>query len=433
MGKVRSEDFVSGLLSFIDRSPTPFHAVAALKEILLAGGFTEYYENDVWDIAPGSSGFVVRNQSALAIFQMGDSGTPECSGFRIIAAHTDSPSLKLKHQASQLLAGNLRIPIEVYGSTIHSSWFDRPLGIAGRVVDLQELVSEPHLVCSKNPLAVIPSLAPHLNREINDGFRYNPQQHLSALFGKGSIEELMAMLLPKKRKGLVLEDLVAELFLYDTELSCRSGLQQQLIMAPRLDNLASCYAAVEALQKMKPGRHPRIVFLADNEEVGSLSMQGANSLFLRDFLSRLLPPKNSADELFLRSLANSSILSADAAHALHPNFVDAHDPAYAPELNRGVVIKHNASLRYASNAISQAALLRQCRKQQVPIQFFAARSDRGCGSTIGPFCAAQLGVQTLDLGMPMWGMHSCRETTGAEDPIFLRDAFVAFWNEAGDE
>jgi aspartyl aminopeptidase len=429
MKNLSSEDFVSGLLSFIDSSPTPFHAVAGLKEILLSTGFKEYCERDSWNMGPGSAGFAIRNQSAIAIFQMGEEAFSGRSGFRIVAAHTDSPALKLKYQAWQSSDGSLRIPVEVYGSAIHSSWLDRPLGVAGRIVDLRGPVSQPQLVCSGRPLAVIPNIAPHLNHEINDGFRYNPQQHLAALFGKGEINELLAALLPKRKKSLSLDDLVAELFLYETEAGCRSGLGEQLILAPRLDNLASCYAAVKALGKMRPGKQTRIIFLADNEEVGSRSMQGANSSFLRDFLFRLLPKKEASQELFLRLLANSSILSADAAHAQHPNFADAHDPSYAPELNRGLVIKHNASMRYASNAISQADFLRKCREKQIPVQYFAARSDKGCGSTIGPFCSALLGVQTLDLGLPLWSMHSCRETTGKDDPGFLRDAFTAFWNE----
>lgn len=429
MKKLDSHDFVPGLLGFIDGSPTPYHAVAGLRKILISAGFREYHENEAWDVAPGSAGFVVRNQSALAIFQMGEGAPLAKTGFRIIAAHTDSPALKLKHQAAQSTGGCLRIPVEVYGSTIHSSWLDRPLGVAGRIVDLDSPAAEPVLVCSGQPLAVIPNVAPHMNRDVNEGFRYNPQQHLAALFGKGTVEELFANLLRKKKKLPSSDALVAELFLYETEAACLTGLQQQLILAPRLDNLASCYAAVSALCKMPPGRHPRILFLADNEEVGSVSMQGASSPFLRDFLSRLMPQKQAPDDLLLRMFAQSILLSADAAHALHPNFPEAHDPAYAPELNRGVVIKNNASQRYASNAVSQAALLRQCRENQIPVQYFAARSDKGCGSTIGPFCSALLGIPALDLGLPLWGMHSCRETTGKEDPLFLHNTFDAFWNE----
>ncbi len=424
-----SHDYVSDLLGFIDASPTPYHAVAGLKKTLLSAGFREYDESEVWDVEPGSAGFVIRNQSALAIFQIGDAGLSAKMGFRIIAAHTDSPALKLKHQAAQTSGGSLRIPVEIYGSTIHSSWLDRPLGVAGRIVDLDSSAAAPELVCSGQPLAVIPNIAPHMNRDINEGFRYNPQQHLAALFGKGTLQELFANLLPKKKKLPGSEALVAELFLYETERACLTGLSQQLILAPRLDNLASCHAAVSALCNLKPGKHPRILFLADNEEVGSTSMQGANSPFLRDFLTRLLPRKTATDHLLLRMLAQSSLLSADAAHALHPNFPEVHDPAFAPELNRGVVLKHNASLRYASNAISQANLLRQCRKYQIPVQYFAARSDKGCGSTIGPLCSALLGIPALDLGIPLWGMHSSRETTGKEDPLFLRTAFDAYWNE----
>jgi aspartyl aminopeptidase len=429
MKKSASQDFVTGLLGFIDASPTPYHAVANMAGTLKAAGFQEYNESESWDIEPGQAGFVVRNQSALAIFQMGETALSAETGFRIIAAHTDSPALKLKHQAAQMTGGCLRIPVEIYGSTIHSSWLDRPLGVAGRIVDLDDPAAVPELVCSGQPLAVIPNVAPHMSRDINEGFRYNPQQHLAALFGKATLEDLFAKLLPKRKKRPSPDALVAELFLYETESACLTGLTQQLILAPRLDNLASCYAAVNALCNMKPSKSSRVLFLADNEEVGSTSMQGANSAFLRDFLTRLMPRKTAGNDLLLRMLAQSSLLSADAAHALHPNFPEVHDPAYAPELNRGVVIKNNASLRYASNAISQAELLRQCRKNQIPVQYFAARSDKGCGSTIGPLCSALLGIPALDLGLPLWGMHSIRETTGREDPVFLRNTFTTYWNE----
>ena len=421
-------DEATDLLTFIDQSPTPFHAVENLQKKLLAAGFREYRESEAWSLAAGACGFVVRNQSALAVFRMGQSRQLEESAFRIVAAHTDSPSLKLKCQAAQSASSGLRIPVEVYGGTIHSSWLDRPLGVAGRILALDAGAKAPRLVCSSQALAVIPNIAPHLNREINEGFRYNAQQHLAALFGNGTLQDLYAQLLKTKKKPAP-DSLVAELFLYDREPGCFVGLQQDLILAPRLDNLASCYAAVIALCKIPAAKHSQILFLADNEEIGSVSMQGANSSFLRDVLSRLLPDGKNREEILLRILAGSALLSADAAHALHPNFPEVHDPAYSPQLNRGIVIKSNASLRYASNAISQVALLRQCRQAKIPVQYFAARSDKGCGSTIGPVCSALLGVQGVDVGIPLWGMHSCRETTGREDPQFLQKTFAAFWQE----
>ena len=417
----------SSLPSFIAASPTPFHAVQAVSTALAAAGFQAFSERDAWDLSPGMTGFVQRNHSALIAFRIGQSCEPGRGGFSLIGAHTDSPALKLKLRGSQHQAGTLRIPVEVYGSSIDSTWLDRPLGIAGRIWALDHPDEKPLLVDSRQAMAVIPNLAIHLNSSINEGFAYNRQQHLAALFGDCKLEDLLQALLGRKAPAS-LDELSDELYLYVNEAPQWVGLQGDLLSAPRLDNLASCQAALCALLAASPGEATQVLFLADNEEVGSVSAQGANSSFLRDILWRLTPGTPQSEENLLRHLSASWMLSADAAHALHPSYPDTHDPSYSPVINRGIVVKNHASLRYASNAISQGRLLRLCRQAGIAMQFFTSRSDKPCGSTIGPTCSAHLGIPAVDLGIPVWAMHSCRETAGRRDLDSLTAVFTAFWS-----
>jgi len=417
----------SSLPGFIAACPTPFHALQTICTALEAGAFQLFSERDAWDLSPGSTGYVQRNQSALIAFRIGQSREPGRGGFSLIAAHTDSPCLKLKLRGSQYQAGTLRIPVEVYGSSIDSTWLDRPLGIAGRIWALDHASERLLLVDSRKAMAVIPNLAIHLNPSINEGFAYNRQQHLAALCGDCKLEDLLQALLGRTAPASLAE-LSDELYLYANDAPQWVGLQGDLLSAPRLDNLASCQAALCALLAAPPSEATQVLFLADNEEVGSVSAQGANSAFLRDILWRLAPGEPQSEENLLRHLSVSWMLSADAAHALHPSYSEAHDPAYSPVLNRGIVLKSHASLRYASNAISQGRLLRLCRQAGIAVQFFTGRSDKPCGSTIGPTCSAHLGIPAVDLGIPIWAMHSCRETAGRRDVDALTAAFAAFWS-----
>ena len=417
-----SNDIAPDFLAFLNTAPTVFHVTAALQEKLLAAGFESMDESHSWSLEPGQAGFVTRNGSALLAFRLADKANSTTAvPFHIVAAHTDSPALKLKLHAAKMQAGSLRIPVEPYGSFIYGSWLDRPLALAGRIVDADLQV---RLVDSKRALALIPNIAPHMQRNINEGFAYNPQLHLAALFGEANLPGLMAML-QEDQKAPFSEALLAELFLYEPEAACLAGMNQDLLVAPRLDNLASSYTAIEAICASRPSKVHQVVFLADHEEVGSRSAQGADSAFLRDIITRLLG-KDGQTEILSRSLAGSFLISADAAHALHPNFMDAHDPDYAPLLNQGVVIKENASQRYAGNLPAQAWLHALCRQADMPLQYFQARADRPCGSTIGSTCASLLGVQAIDMGIGLWAMHSSRETAGRKDLQQLKKLFQVF-------
>ncbi len=415
------------LPQFIAAAVTPFHVRQIISDALRAGGFQEFSEREAWQLTPGKTGFVQRNQSALIAFRIGSSSEPGRGGFNLIAAHTDSPGLKLKLRGAQRQAGTLRIPVEVYGGPIDGTWLDRPLGIAGRIWELERDTENPRLVDSRRALAVIPNLAIHFQRPNDEGIVYNRQQHLAALCGAGELEELLEELLGTKPPA-DLADLSEELYLYAIEKPQLLGLHGDLLSAPRLDNLASCQAGLIALLKAPPQSATQVLLLADNEEVGNRSAQGADSSFLRDILWRLAPGVPASEENLLRHLSASWMLSADAAHALHPNYPEAHDPSYGPVINGGVVVKSHASLRYASNAVSQGRLLRLCRQSGLPVQFFTSRSDKPCGSTIGPTCSARLGIPAVDLGIPLWAMHSCREIAGCQDQKALQAVFAAFWS-----
>lgn len=425
MSTLSKFDFSSALFNFLDSSFSTFHTVKNLRNLLLSAGFIELSEKAAWELSPGDCAFVIRNQSSILAFRQGDFSTVSPS-FRIALAHTDSPGLKLKCHAAEQCSSGLRIPVESYGGLINSSWLDRPLGVAGRITLLDSEETEPQLVVSDRALAVIPNPAIHMLNSINDGFKYKPQTHLAALFGEAQLKDLYYELLEDKEAAE--KELVAELYLYDTKKACHSGIKNDMILAPKLDNLLSCFAAAMAIKESKTQTHTQVMFLADNEEVGSNTGQGADSAFLRDVLSRLMP-KDSCREEFLRALAASKMISADAAHALHPNFTEEYDPAYSPKINEGLVIKSNASQRYASNAITEAEFLRLCKKADIPVQFFAMHSDKRCGSTIGPICSALLGIPTVDIGVPMWAMHSSKESCGSKDPEYLYKAFKVFWRE----
>ncbi len=427
MSKPQSVSNWGNLANFIAASPTPFHAQETVTRALREADFQELSERAAWHLVPGLTGFVQRNQSAVIAFRIGQSRTPGKGGFNLIAAHTDSPCLKLKLRGSQRQAGTLRIPIEVYGGGIDSTWLDRPLGIAGRIWDFRQRDAQPRLVASQQALAVIPNLAIHFNHSINDGFAYNRQQHLAALCGDCELADILATLLGEK-PPTDLSQLTEELYLYLTEPAQIIAQREDLISAPRLDNLASCQAALSAMLAAPSTEATQVMFLADNEEVGNVSAQGADSAFLRDILWRLTPGLPQSEENLLRHLSASWLLSADAAHALHPSYPEAHDPSYSPQINAGIVLKSHASLRYASNAISQGRLLKLCQQADIPVQFFASRSDKGCGSTVGPTCSARLGIPAVDLGIPVWAMHSCRETAGCRDQDYLEAAFTAFWS-----
>jgi aspartyl aminopeptidase len=415
------------LCAFIDRSPTPYHAAREAASRLAAAGFRELSERDAWSLAPGDRRYVVRGGSTLIAFVAG-AESPATGGFRMIGAHTDSPNLRVKPNADLARSGFQQVGVEVYGGVLHSTWLDRDLSIAGRVLCRGASGVEARLVDLVRPVARVPNLAIHLNRGVNkDGLVLNEQRHLVPIVGLGKEAVLRATL----ARALEIEPdaiLGHDLSLYDTEKAALGGLEGEFVFSARLDNLASCHAAVTALIAAAgaPGPATRLIALYDHEECGSRSAVGAAGSVLRDAVARIVEAHADRQPQALgRAMARSLLVSADMAHGVHPNYPDQHEAQHAPQVNRGIVIKSNANQSYATDGATAAALTLCCEEAGFTPQRFVVRSDLPCGSTIGPITAAELGVATVDVGSPMLSMHSCREMCGVLDVHLAIEAFKA--------
>ena len=425
MNKQTRTDRIQSLLDFIDRSPTPFHAVQEMAGALSNKGFVELKETDAWRLTPNGRYFLTRNDSSLIAFVVGSK-----PGFKIIGAHTDSPNLRLKPQAVYEKNGYLQLGVEVYGGVLLSTWTDRDLSLAGRVILSGKKNPSTRLVRFGQALLRIPQLAIHLNRDVNKkGLVLNEQNHLPPIFSmqnKSAPDEILKKMVARELKCKPADIMGLELSLYDTQLGTLAGAEREFIFSGRLDNLASCHSAMNALTE-STSKDPltRVVAFYDHEEVGSETAQGAGSPFLKDVLERITLSEKRED--FLRALANSFFISADMAHAIHPNYSDRHDSQHMPIINGGPVIKSNAGQRYATDAVSSVWFESLCKKAGVPVQKFVVRSDLGCGSTIGPITAANLGIRTVDVGNPMLSMHSIREMAGVNDHELLIRAFKEFF------
>jgi aspartyl aminopeptidase len=420
-------DRVQNLLEFINRSPTPFHAVHEMKCYLSDKGFTEINETDAWNLAPNGKYFLTRNDSSLIAFTVGSK--PD-EGFKIIGAHTDSPNLRLKPHAGYGKSGYLQLGVEVYGGVLLSTWTDRDLSLAGRVILSGKNKPFSKLIRFEQALLRIPQLAIHLNRDVNKkGLILNAQNHLPPIFSlqkKSSADEILKKMIARELKCKPGDILGLELSLYDTQPGTLAGPEEEFIFSGRLDNLASCHSAMQALaESNNSAPTTRVIAFYDHEEIGSETAQGAGSPFLKDVLERIT--QDEKREGFLRALAKSFFISADMAHAIHPNYSDKHDAQHMPLINAGPVIKSNAGQRYATDALSSAWFELLCKKAGVPVQKFVVRSDLGCGSTIGPITAANLGIRTVDVGNPMLSMHSIREMAGAKDHELMTLAFKEFF------
>ena len=419
--------FNSGFLSFLDRATSPFHAVDAMAERLRAAGFTALSVADDWDLAPGSACYVVRNDSSIVAFRVGSKLGVE-SGMRMAGAHTDSPCLMVKPNPEKSSQGYQQLGVEVYGGALLNPWFDRDLSLAGRVSFLNsESVLCKQLVDFRRPLAVIPSLAIHLDREVNQKRAINPQRHILPVLGLGDKLDLRALLAqqisaehPTVQVSQVLD---YELCFYDTQAPMLTGINREFICGARLDNLLSCYAGLQAIIAAD-GAASSLLVCNDHEEVGSLSAAGAQGPMLRQLLERLAG--NPA--AYARMIDNSLMISTDNAHGVHPNFADRHDENHGPVLNGGPVIKINANQRYATNSETSARFRQLCAEAGVPVQTFVVRTDMACGSTIGPITAGEIGVRTLDVGAPQFAMHSVREMAGSEDACNLSHVLTTFMN-----
>jgi aspartyl aminopeptidase len=428
MKKATKTNRLQSLLGFIDRSPTPFHAVQEIACTLSEKGFQKLNETDAWELVPNSQYFLTRNDSSLIAFKV---GSKPSEGFKIIGAHTDSPNLRLKPNAGFSKSGYLQLGVEVYGGVLLSTWTDRDLSLAGRVILGGKKKPYSKLVRFEEPLLRIPQLAIHLNRDVNiKGLILNAQNHLPPIFSlqkKSSPDEILKKMISGKLKCRPADIIGMELSLYDTQPGTLAGPEGEFIFSSRLDNLASCHSAMSALaESTKKDPVTRVIAFYDHEEVGSETAQGAGSPFLKDVLERITEDR----EIFFRAMAKSFFISADMAHAVHPNYSDRHDAQHMPIINGGLVIKSHAGQKYATEGLSSAWFEGLCKKVRVPVQKFVVRSDLGCGSTIGPITAANLGIRTVDVGNPMLSMHSIREMSGSKDHEAMTQAFKEFFTES---
>ena len=426
-------DPVRDLLDFIDASPTPWHAVAETVRRLEAAGFRRLEESEPFALGAGDKVYVVRGGSTVIAFEIGTE-PPSQAGFRMVGAHTDSPNLRVKPKGEAGAHGVRQIAVEPYGGVLLHTWLDRDLSIAGRVVVHRGGKLEPVLVRIDRPICRVASLAIHLNRTVNEeGLKLNAQSHLAphlALENAGS--ETIVSLVADAAGVTPAEIYGHDLCLYDVVPSARGGAHGELVFAPRLDNLASCHAGLSALLGATAKvASTRVAVLYDHEEVGSRSKQGADSPFLADVLERVARALDDTSDAGHRALVRSFLISADMAHAVHPNWADRHEPTHMPRLGAGPVIKSNQNQRYATDGESAARFTAWCQAADVVPQHFVTRSDLACGSTIGPISAGRLGVATVDVGNPMLSMHSIREMAGAADVAPMIAVMRAFFEERG--
>ncbi|EDQ89988.1 uncharacterized protein MONBRDRAFT_18914 [Monosiga brevicollis MX1] len=448
MAPTPAVEAAEAFLQFVDASPSPFHAVEAAKTLLSENEFEELCEGDAWNIDKGGKYYFTRNQSTLVAFTVGEQWQPG-HGFSIVGAHTDSPCLRVKPNSKIAREGYLGVAVECYGGGLWHTWFDRDLGIAGRVmVGNDDGGVSQHLVRINRPILRVPNLAIHLDRDIyTNGFNPNKETHLAAVLATEAEAQLNAKKEKEDADGhhhAALVELIAtecgvspdrildfEMCLFDTQPSAIGGLHNEFILAPRLDNLNSSFCALKALlaSVAKEGslaEDPsiRLIALFDHEEVGSDSAQGAGSALFDHTLRRLC---GDGAENFARAMANSFVISADMAHAVHMNRGEKHEGLHRPKMNQGVVIKFNANQRYATNAVTASILRLLAKKAGVPLQDFVVRQDMGCGSTIGPILASGLGIRTIDVGNPQLAMHSIREMGGVKDVAYAIDLFKTFF------
>ena len=421
------------LLSFLHRSPTPFHAVSNMTAELQQHGFVALAESDRWQLRTGGRYYVTRNDSSLIAFVLGSDDVVE-TGLHMAGAHTDSPCLKIKPNPEFQRSGYFQLGVEVYGGALLSPWFDRDLSLAGRVTYLtDDGVLANALIDFEKPIAIIPSLAIHLDREVNNSRSINAQTQLPLVLASGAetVPDFRALLLEQLRAQTGVrnarEVLDYDINCYDTQPPALVGLNQEFIASARIDNLLSCFVGLKSLIAANSGAtngaRSAMLICSDHEEVGSMSTSGAQGTMLQMLLRRIA----GSDENYARMIDRSLMISCDNAHGIHPNFADRHDANHGPLLNRGPVIKINANQRYATNSETAALFRHICQQIDVPVQSFVVRSDMACGSTIGPITATEIGVRTLDVGVPQWAMHSLRELAGTRDCWYLSRALTHFF------
>ena len=411
---------VTDLIDFLDASPSPWHAVESTIDRL--DGFVRLDEAEAWSEIP-AAGYVVRSGAIIA-WRLPTGSIAAHAPFRLVGAHTDSPCLRVKPRPDTGGHGWKQLAVEVYGGILNNSWLDRDLGIAGRVIGADGSVS---LLNVAEPIARVPQLAVHLDRDVNNiGLTLDTQQHLTPIWGVGTpvVGEFASWI--RDVGDLSTDPAWWELCLYDVQGASVLGADHSLLASGRLDNQVSCWAAATALAASSPDGHVAVAVLNDHEEVGSSSNTGAAGPFLESVLSRLVAARGGSADDLARSLVSSSCVSADNAHAVHPNYPERHEPGHRPIVNAGPAIKVNSNQRYATSSTTAAGFQRACERAGVPWQVFVSRNNMPCGSTIGPITATRLGIATVDVGVPQLSMHSARELCGADDPGYLAAALRAF-------
>ena len=426
------QDTAAQMLRFIEESPTSYQVIANLKQMLENEGYREWKEEEAWEIT-GEKFYVVRNDSSLIALQFPKavSGMPGPKGFHVIASHSDSPSFKIKANP-QISAegGYVKLNTEKYGGMILSTWLDRPLSVAGRVALQTDTGIRTQPVDLKEDLCVIPNLAIHMNREINKGMEYNPQVDMLPLFGMGEMSKEAFLEKVAGAAGVKAEEILDyDLFLYLREKGRFIGAGQEFVLSPRLDDLQCVYASMKAFLAVQPEEYINVCAVFDNEEVGSGTRQGADSTFLRDTLLRCSEALKYSNGEFCRLVAGSFLISADNAHAVHPNHPEKADPVNRPRINGGIVIKYHGCQKYTSDAFSAGKMKSICLKAGVPFQSYTNRSDVAGGSTLGNISTAHVSVPSVDIGLPQLAMHSAMETAGSHDTEYAVQAFKVFYEE----
>ena len=424
-----SNQFNKDFFDFLQKCPTPFHTTEYLKNAFQEAGFTALHEDRDWEIGSSNGYYCIRDNGTIIGIKLAEN-LPMKKAWRMTAAHSDSPSLQIKPNPLKSSEAMQQLCVEVYGGPLLATWFDRDLGIGGRVSVLADNDTLRTCVIDfKRPVAIIPSLAIHLDRNANKDHSIEKQKHLYPLICQTvekeiSFDEILLQQIKNEYPDLVVCKILGfDLFCYDTNPPQFIGLNNDFIAAGRLDNLVSCFIGIKAI--LNGGTEENSLFLCSNhEEIGSASFAGAKGNFLSTVLERLIPEASLRSKL----LHQSCLLSMDNAHAVHPNFPEKHDPEHLPMLNHGPVIKHNANQRYATTSKTAAIYKMIAGKLNIPVQEFAMNNDLACGSTIGPIAATNLGIQTVDLGVPSLAMHSIRETIGSQDPYMLYQTIAHFYS-----
>jgi aspartyl aminopeptidase len=414
---------LSDLAQFLDGSPSPFHVVASAAARLDAAGFTAVAEAADWSGV--GRGYLVRGGALVAWVRPADVRT-QVLPFRIVGAHTDSPGLRIKPNADTGSAGWRQLAVEIYGGALLNSWLDRDLGVAGRAMGTD---GSSHLVQISQAIARVPQLAIHLDREVNErGLVLDKQQHLTPVWGLGTPKpgDFAALVADAAGLGSTYHMTGWDLQLYDLTPAAVLGADATLLASGRLDNQVSCWAAIAALATAEPASAIDVVALFDHEEVGSASENGAAGPLLERTLERLVIAAGGGRDEYLRALSTSTCISADNAHAVHPNYPERHEPGHRPMVNSGPALKLNAGQRYATSGATAALFNRCCHEAGVPVQTFVSRNNMPCGSTIGPITATRLGIATVDVGVPQLSMHSARELCGVDDPVYLVRALAVY-------